>query len=198
MRFGNDEEGKPMKFAIKTGWRWLIALAAVFVPAVAAGALTLPYTFTSGTAIRAAEMNANFGAVKAQVDALEAAKPQLVEKSDSATVTIPLGASNAWITGTPATSLNVGSKVLLTATFEHNGFAQDVDFKACYRVGSTVTIGDHRLNTPYTPDALQQFSLQDVFSITTAGSYEFGICASNLGVSAGSIIRAHSAVIIAG
>jgi hypothetical protein len=59
-----------MRF-INKSWRWLVALGAVFVPAVALGSLTLPYTFVSGTAIKAAEVNANFTAVKTNVDGLE-------------------------------------------------------------------------------------------------------------------------------
>jgi hypothetical protein len=53
-------------------WRWPIALAAVFVPGIATGALTLPHVFTPGTPIRAAEVNANFEAIRQQSDSIEA------------------------------------------------------------------------------------------------------------------------------
>src|SRR5262245_9039898 len=53
-------------------WRWPLALAAVFVPGIATGALTLPHVFTPGTPIRASEINANFDAVRQKSDSLEA------------------------------------------------------------------------------------------------------------------------------
>jgi hypothetical protein len=53
-------------------WRWPIALAAVFVPGIATGALTLPHVFIPGTPIRSAEVNANFDAVRQKSDSIEA------------------------------------------------------------------------------------------------------------------------------
>lgn len=59
-----------MKFRIRHSWRWLVALGAVFVPAVVTGALELPFTFKSGSAIKASEVNANFEALRAKIDSL--------------------------------------------------------------------------------------------------------------------------------
>lgn len=59
-----------MKFRIQQGWRWLGVLGAVFVPAIVMGALELPFTFKSGGAIKASEVNANFAALAAKVDGL--------------------------------------------------------------------------------------------------------------------------------
>jgi hypothetical protein len=53
-------------------WRWGVALAAVFVPGIATGALTLPHMFTAGAPIRAADVNANFDAVRQKSDSVEA------------------------------------------------------------------------------------------------------------------------------
>ena len=47
----------------RSTWHWLGALGAVLVPAVVTAALTLPNTFTAGTVIKSADMNANFAAV---------------------------------------------------------------------------------------------------------------------------------------
>lgn len=51
-------------------WRWLVAAGAVFVPATVMGALTIPHSFTPNTPIKAAQMNENFAAVKAEIDAV--------------------------------------------------------------------------------------------------------------------------------
>jgi type VI protein secretion system component Hcp len=66
-----------MTFRIQKKWRWLVALGAVFVPGIVSGALTLPFTFTAGKPIRASEVNANFEALRSQLDALSgtAARP---------------------------------------------------------------------------------------------------------------------------
>jgi len=57
---------------MRKNWRWLVAAAAVFVPGIVTGALSLPYTFSAGQPIRAAEVNANFEALRARLDALGA------------------------------------------------------------------------------------------------------------------------------
>jgi type VI protein secretion system component Hcp len=59
-----------MKFRIRNSWRWLVALGAIFVPAVVTGALELPFTFKAGGAIKASEVNANFAALADKIDAL--------------------------------------------------------------------------------------------------------------------------------
>jgi type VI protein secretion system component Hcp len=52
-------------------WKWLVALGAIFVPGLVSGALTLPYSFTSGQPIRAAEVNANFEALRSRIDSIQ-------------------------------------------------------------------------------------------------------------------------------
>jgi len=64
-----------MTSRINTKWRWLVALGAVFVPAVVTGAVTVPHTFSSGTPIHAAEVNENFEALRAKLDALSGQGP---------------------------------------------------------------------------------------------------------------------------
>ncbi len=59
-----------MSFQMRKKWRWAVAAAAVFVPGIVTGALSLPYTFSAGQPIRAAEVNANFEALRARLDAL--------------------------------------------------------------------------------------------------------------------------------
>jgi type VI protein secretion system component Hcp len=56
-----------MAFRIQKKWHWLVAVAAVFVPGIVTGALTLPFTFSAGQPIRASEVNANFEALRAQL-----------------------------------------------------------------------------------------------------------------------------------
>ncbi len=57
--------------ASKTG-ALLGTLGALLVPAVAISALNVPHSFSSGDPISASQMNENFAAIKATVDALEA------------------------------------------------------------------------------------------------------------------------------
>lgn len=59
-----------MTFRIRKQWRWAVALAAVFVPGIVSGALVLPFKFTAGTQINAADVNANFEALRAKLDSL--------------------------------------------------------------------------------------------------------------------------------
>jgi type VI protein secretion system component Hcp len=62
-----------MKFRMRQNWRWLVALGGVFVPAIVTGALKLPFTFQSGDPIKASEVNANFEALAAKIDAASGA-----------------------------------------------------------------------------------------------------------------------------
>jgi type VI protein secretion system component Hcp len=57
-----------MTFDIKKKWRWLGVLGAVFVPAIVTAAVTVPFTFSPGTPIRASEVNANFQTLQAALD----------------------------------------------------------------------------------------------------------------------------------
>jgi type VI secretion system secreted protein Hcp len=66
-----------MTTSMNRHWRWLVALGAVFVPAAVMGAGTLPFSFSAGTPIRAAEVNANFDALRTRLDALEGATPAM-------------------------------------------------------------------------------------------------------------------------
>lgn len=61
-----------MKFRIERNWRWLVALGAMLVPGIVAGAIELPHTFKAGTPIKASEMNENFAALAAKLDATSA------------------------------------------------------------------------------------------------------------------------------
>jgi type VI protein secretion system component Hcp len=68
--FGSDERsGTAMKFRIDGQWRWLVALGGILVPGIVFGAFSVPHTFEPGTPIKASEMNANFEALAAKIDA---------------------------------------------------------------------------------------------------------------------------------
>jgi len=100
----------------RSTWHWLGALGAVLVPAVVTAALTLPNSFTAGTVIKAADMNANFNAVvthantvetnlgtlQTQVAALQAATPIAFAKISGASVAAfgGLGTTAVATTGT--------------------------------------------------------------------------------------------------
>jgi hypothetical protein len=203
MPSGNKNREIVVSITAKRVGRWGIALAGVFVPAIAAGALTLPYTFTSGTAIRAAEVNANFAAIKAKVDALEAAKPFVIEKYDAGPVPVPdivnqPLAAGWWIVGTSPTSVVAGSKVFLHSSFDLTGSVYWYDTAPCYRVGTTVTLGEQLRHFKST--TLSSFYTQDVFTIPTTGSYEFGLCADIDvgGAPDASARRVHTAAVIWG
>jgi type VI protein secretion system component Hcp len=75
-RFGN--RGVAMTFRMRQSWRWLVALGAMLVPAVVTGALELPFTFEAGNAIKASEVNANFQALAAKIDAASVGAPNPV------------------------------------------------------------------------------------------------------------------------
>ena len=55
----------------RTHWRWVGVLAALLVPPIATAALTLPNIFTAGTVIKAADVNANFNAVRDHANTVE-------------------------------------------------------------------------------------------------------------------------------
>ena len=105
---------------LKNSWKWLVALAAVFVPASLTAAVTIPNTFTSGTPIVAAEMNANFSALKTFVDGLEAT---INGKADAPAtgsyVNTPQGrVAWAWITA--ACSTSTSANCTLNPDFVYN------------------------------------------------------------------------------
>jgi type VI protein secretion system component Hcp len=107
-----------MAFRIEKKWRWLVALGAVFVPGVVTGALSLPFTFSAGQPIRASEVNANFEALRAKLDALSAppVRPsigtltlagiatQLPIRNFSQSVTVPFTAASGSASAKPALS----------------------------------------------------------------------------------------------
>jgi type VI protein secretion system component Hcp len=59
-----------MTFDITKKWRWLVALGAVFVPAIVtgAGSVKVPHKFAAGSAIKAQEMNDNISSLKKAID----------------------------------------------------------------------------------------------------------------------------------
>src|SRR5262245_15139906 len=96
---------------IKNHWRWLVALGAVFVPGIALGAVTIPFTFQSGTLIRAADMNANFTALKNAVDQLQPIAPGLSVSSVVDHRTGPPGGSVTSVTEASLTPIPMGATV---------------------------------------------------------------------------------------
>jgi hypothetical protein len=68
--------------------RWLGVLAAVLVPAIATAALTIPNTFTAGTVIKSADVNANFAAVATEVNNTETSLASLQSTVSSLQTTV--------------------------------------------------------------------------------------------------------------
>jgi hypothetical protein len=173
-----------MRF-INKSWRWLVALGAVFVPAVALGSLTLPYTFVSGTAIKAAEVNANFTAVKTSVDGLDTT---LANK-----IAVAEGFTDSWtgndnggqvvLAETTPVALTALSKVDVSAVGSaifNESTNDDLLFYVCYRPAS----GTYDWNACLSGGFLQKMkfdtipqrvSVQDVMQVTSAGSYVFSL-----------------------
>jgi hypothetical protein len=69
--------------------RW-VGLWALGLTAFLFMGVSIPHTFVAGTSIRAADVNANFAALKTAVDALEAGAPLAVPQSLSAGAVPPL------------------------------------------------------------------------------------------------------------
>jgi hypothetical protein len=174
-----------MRF-INKSWRWLVALGAVFVPAVALGSLTLPYTFVSGTAIKAAEVNANFTAVKTSVDALETGLANKVRMVKGATASWTGSDGSDLYTAfaeTAAVALTTQSTVHLsaTATADRPDVAgTQITFQFCYRKtsetvhtlpagGSTQVV--HGIQPFYT-----RVAMNDVIQVPSNDSYVFALC----------------------
>lgn len=59
-----------MTSKLEKKWRVLGVLGAVFVPSLVVAALSVPFTFKAGDAIKADEVNANFEALRGRLDAL--------------------------------------------------------------------------------------------------------------------------------
>ncbi|HEY2404820.1 MAG TPA: hypothetical protein VGI10_02410 [Polyangiaceae bacterium] len=175
-------------------WRWLIATGAIFVPAVALGTVTIPFSFTSGTVIKAADMNSNFSAFKTAVDALQAQKPIVVSSWDAAATTNgpgggdpafipdPTGAGSTFWRGTAATSVPAGATVSVSVTFLPINQGGTMRMAACAvpSSGSFLNSPTHFF-TPASPTdtsavASMEVRIQHVFTIATAGSYRFGLC----------------------
>lgn len=161
-------------------WRWLVALGAVFVPAVALGTVTLPFTFTSGTLIKAGDVNANFTALKTAVDQLQAQKPVVLNTFVEGPVTVDGTVLNGWLAGVGAITVSAGSKVHVSVALLRTPGVGSIILTPSYRSGSgglpletgpEVTVG-----TSYT-------NVEHVFTIPTTGSYEFGIVADDLSCS---------------
>jgi hypothetical protein len=185
-------------------WRWAVAAAAIFVPAVAAGAVTIPFSFTSGTVIKAADVNANFTALKTAVDTLQAVqKPTLATAYDGSlfSLTFVSGQPNpwvspAWVTGTADVAVPANGKVeadatvtLLADTFAALAPAVQIQLMMCYRVGTgTPTIPlapgptGYRSHIVYMPfSSISQsvvVHVHDVFPFAAATTVQFGLCAA--------------------
>ncbi|HMR05233.1 MAG TPA: hypothetical protein PKA88_05635 [Polyangiaceae bacterium] len=101
----------------KNSWKWLVALGAVFVPASLMAAVTIPNTFTAGTTIVAADMNANFAAIKTFVDGLE---------------TTVNGKANAAATGTQYTNTPNGKSVYAWSGSCHTSTTANCAVNATY------------------------------------------------------------------
>lgn len=64
-----------MTQSIAKKWRVLGVVGALCVPALVTAALSVPYSFKAGDPIKASQVNANFEALRAQLDALSSGTP---------------------------------------------------------------------------------------------------------------------------
>ncbi|MFO0571747.1 MAG: hypothetical protein U0263_39345 [Polyangiaceae bacterium] len=105
---------------LKSSWKWLVALGAVFVPASLLAAVNIPNSFTAGTPIKAADMNANFSAIKTFVDGLETAIGTKANKpATGAFANTPQGRiAYAWVDGSCAASAT--PNCALQSTYSYN------------------------------------------------------------------------------
>jgi hypothetical protein len=109
-------------------WHWLGALGAVLVPAIVTAALTLPNTFTAGTVIKAADVNANFAAVVTHASGVDTSIASL--QTQVATLQAAAPIAYAKITGaTVAAFGGVGTTAVATTG---TGFPYNITFTGTY------------------------------------------------------------------
>jgi hypothetical protein len=176
---------------VRSRWKWLVALGAVFVPAISLGTVVLPTTFTSGAVLKADDLNANFAALKASVEQLQAQKPIVLEDFTAGPVT---GANGwAWLAGTAAdVEVPAGAQVSVSVSLYATPIPDDTggpsafrgQFAVCYRTGTGVPTIAKLQSIALLADGtfgLQQVPVhvQDTLQFAAAGSYRFGVCASD-------------------
>jgi len=117
----------------RSTWHWLGALGAVLVPAVVTAALTLPNSFTAGTVIKAADVNANFNAVVTHANTVETNLGTLQTQVAALQAAAPIGFAR--IAGTTVTTFGGIGTTAVTAT--GTGFPYAVTFTGNYPAGIT-------------------------------------------------------------
>jgi type VI protein secretion system component Hcp len=141
-----------MKLRIAGGWKWAVALGAVFVPALVMGAIDLPYTFKAGTPIKAAEMNANFDALKARLDALApAASPDVGTMSINGFAATPIhkfswSTQTAYVIGQGAAAKPQLSNITIVRDAGAGSVDLNLDIAKDTALGVSFVIGDLKID----------------------------------------------------
>ena len=121
-------------------WQWLGALGAVLVPAVVTAALTLPNTFTAGTVIKSADMNANFAAVVTHangVDTSVAALQTQVAALQTQVAALQAAAPIAYAKISGASVAAFGGLGTTAVTTTGTGFSYTITFTGTYPAAIT-------------------------------------------------------------
>jgi hypothetical protein len=109
------------------------ALGAVLVPAVVTAALTLPNTFTAGTVIKSADMNANFAAVVTHANGVDTSITALQTQMAALQAAAPIGFAR--VAGATVSTFGGIGTTSVTAT--GTGFPYTVTFNGNYPAGIT-------------------------------------------------------------
>lgn len=114
-------------------WHWLGVVCAVLVPAVVTAALTLPNTFTAGTPIKAADMNANFQAIVTHDNSLDLMFTQLQGQVNGLQAAAPIGFAHFG----GATVSSFGGVATTGVTVSGTGYPYTVTFTGSYPAAIT-------------------------------------------------------------
>ena len=117
----------------RSTWHWLGALGAVLVPAVVTAALTLPNTFTAGTVIKSADMNANFAAVVTHANGVDTSITALQTQMAALQAAAPIAYAN--ISGASVAAFGGLGTTAVTTT--GTGFAYNITFTGTYPAAIT-------------------------------------------------------------
>jgi hypothetical protein len=162
--------------------RWLGVMAAVLVPAIATAALTIPNTFSAGTVIKSADVNANFAAVAAAVNSDESTIVALQNSVAALQTTV----NSLQTTVTSHTSAISSLQSAVAATPQIIGFAH---FNGAN--GTIASFGGAG-TTGVTPDPYYGYGFP--WLLTFTGKYPAGLTAARLTLLATPEVAGYSAL----